>query len=392
MSNISALVDRYIATWNEPDPARRTELVSRTFTPSARYVDPLAAVDGHAAIAQLIGAVQGQFPGFVFTRRGATDAHGTFARFAWSLGPVGGPPVAGGTDFATLDGERFAGVTGFLDASPPPAPRAMFIPTRDGEQLYFTDSGPNGAPPVVFAHSWALQGAMWTYQVAALREAGLRCITFDRRGHGRSSPASTGFDIDTLADDLAAVLDALDLRGVTLVGHSTGGAEIVRYIARHGSDRVARLVLLAPTTPRIAAGPDHPEGRTLEASEALWAAWAQDLPAWVDANKAPFFTPDTSPAMIDWIIAQLLEVRIDVAIALDRTLSTVDLRDDLAKIDRPTLIIHGDRDMSVPLALGRRTAAGIRGARLSVYEGAPHGLFLTHMARVNRELIAFAKA
>jgi pimeloyl-ACP methyl ester carboxylesterase len=384
-TSLSELVDRYIATWNERDAGRRAELVARTFTPSARYVDPLAAASGHAAISQLIGAVHGQFPDFTFTRRGAADGHGAFARFAWSLGPVGGPPVAGGTDLAVIDNGRLASVTGFLDAVP--AAPAM-IPTRDGEQLAFTDTGGAGAP-VVFVASWALHGAMWRYQLAALRDAGARCITFDRRGHGRSTAGIAGLDFDLLADDLAAVLDTLDLRGVTLVGHSSGCMEIVRYLARHGSARVARVALIAPVTPSVQQSADNPAGRTLAFAEESRAAWARDFAGWVDANKAAFFCPDTDPAIVAWLVDMINQIPVDVAIAMDRALFATDVRADLAKIDRPTLVIHGDRDVSAPLVLGQLTAAGIPGAKLSVYPGAAHGVFATHIERVNAELRAF---
>ncbi|HET9624296.1 MAG TPA: alpha/beta hydrolase [Kofleriaceae bacterium] len=277
-----------------------------------------------------------------------------------------------------VDDGRLARVTSFLD--PVPAPRPTTITARDGAQLSLTDTGGPGAP-VVFVHSWAMHGAMWQYQVESLRAAGLRCITYDRRGHGRSSAAVHGLDYDTLADDLAAVLDTLELHAATLVGHSSGSLEIVRYLARHGSARVARVALLAPTTPAI--------DRPAEVSAALHAAWAHDFPAWVEANKAAFFTAETSPAAVAWLTEMITAISVDVAIALDRALAAADVSADLAQIDRPTLILHGDRDASAPLALGERTAAAIPGSRLVVYEGAPHGLFVTHVDRVNADLRAF---
>ncbi|MBZ5709756.1 alpha/beta fold hydrolase [Nannocystis pusilla] len=384
------LVDRYLAAWNERDDARRAALIAATFTADARYVDPLAASEGHVGIDAMIGAIQAKFPGFAFVPRGAADRHGDNLRFAWSLAPAGGPAVAGGTDFATVapDG-RFASVTGFLDALPP-RPRGNTVTLPDGETLFYRDSGGDG-PAAVFVHSWGLSSSMWQYQVHALRAAGLRCVTFDRRGHGRSSPATAGYELDTLADDLAAVLAHLDLRGVTLIGHSLGCAEILRYVARHGSSRVARIALLGPLTPVLRRLPDNLEGIPDVVFEAVFAGWARDFPRWAAENEAPFFVPETSAAMRSWLVSELLSTPVDVAIATQRAVAFSDQRPDLAAIDRPTLILHGDRDVSTPLALGRRTAAGIAGARLEVYEGAPHGLFITHIDRVNRDLLAFIR-
>jgi|GEM_PF-33541 len=391
--NPTDLVERYLTTWNEADDARRQALVAQTFTPGARYVDPLVACEGHDGIDATIRAVQAQFPAHRFARVSEPDQHGNALRFSWRLGPAGGAAIAGGTDFAVLDADgRFASVTGFLDPVPaaPSRPRGSTVTTRDGEQLFYRDAG-TGAP-VVLVHSWALSSQMWQYQTRALADAGLRCITYDRRGHGRSSPATTGYDYDTLADDLGAVLDHLDLHGVTLVGHSMGCGEIVRYLARHGSRRIARVALLAPLTPIVLRTDDNPDGVPRESFEQQWAGWARDFPAWVADNQQAFFVPETSAALIRWMVDELLRTHLEVAIATSRASVTGDLRPDLARIDRPTLILHGDRDASVPLALGQRTADGIAGARLSIYEGAPHGLFVTHAARVNAELLAFIAA
>ncbi len=378
-NHISAIVDRYLTTWNETDAKLRAERVARTFSPAARYVDPLAASEGHASIAQLIGAVQHQFPNHVFMPRAVADAHSTFVRFSWTLGPAGGDAIAGGTDFATLDSdERLAGVTGFLDAITPAARSTRFVDARDGARLWVADTGGEGVP-IVFAGSWAMTSAMWHYQVATLAGAGLRCITYDRRGHGNSS--GTVDELDLLADDLASVLDALHVTGAVLVGHSIGCAEIVRSVARHGSARVAKIVLIAPAsrTPRAA-----------EMSAALWAEWRRDFPAWIAANTSAFFTPDTPAALVAWLVADISRVPVAVAIATDRAIATADLTADLRAVDRPTLVLHGDHDASAPLDIGQRIAHDIRGARLSIVEGAPHGLFVTHAARVNAELHGFA--
>jgi pimeloyl-ACP methyl ester carboxylesterase len=279
-----------------------------------------------------------------------------------------------------------AATKGAVTRAAPPAVR-----TRDGVGLFVRDWGEGR--PVLFVHSWAMQSAMWAYQVADLSDQGLRCVAFDRRGHGRSDIPAGGYDMDTFADDLAAVIEQLDLHDVILVGHSMGCGEIIRYVSRHGTGRVARIALLAPSTTFVLQTADNPHGAPKAFWEAAWAAWAKDFPGWVDQNKAPFFTPQTSPGMIDWAIRMLLETPAPVAIATSRAMVMTDLRGDLAGIDRPTLILQGDKDASAPLDFtGRPTAAGIRGAVLKVYPGAPHGLFLTHTAQVNADLLGFAKA
>ena len=268
---------------------------------------------------------------------------------------------------------------------PPPVVR-----TRDGVGLFVRDWGEGR--PVLFVHSWALNSAMWAYQVADLSDQGLRCIAYDRRGHGRSDVPAGGYDMDTLADDLAEVIEQMNLRDVVLIGHSMGCGEILRYVSRHGSGRVAKIAFLAPATPFPLQTADNPRGAPMAYFEQLWATWAKDFPHWVEENKGPFFTAQTSPQMVDWLVRMLEETPAPVAIATGRAMATTDLRGDLAKIDRPTLILHGDKDASAPLELtGRPTAAGIRGARLKVYPGAPHGLFLTHMDQVNRDLLAFSR-
>lgn len=269
--------------------------------------------------------------------------------------------------------------------SPPPAVR-----TRDGVGLFVRDWGEGR--PVLFVHSWAMQSAMWAYQVADLSDQGLRCVAYDRRGHGRSDIPAGGYDMDTLADDLAQVVEQLDLKDVVLVGHSMGCGEILRYVARHGTSRVAGIAFLAPATPFVLQTADNPHGAPRASFEAMWAAWAKDFPRWVEDNKGPFFTPQTSPQLIDWTVRMMLETPAPIAIATSRATVNTDLRGDLAKIDRPTLVLHGDKDASAPLEItGRPTAAGIRGATLKVYPGAPHGLFLTHMDQVNADLLAFAR-
>ncbi len=265
------------------------------------------------------------------------------------------------------------------------------IATRDGLNLAYEDWG--AGPPVVLIHSWTLQSAMWRQQIPALNDAGFRTIAYDRRGHGRSDGNGQGYDADTLADDLGAVLDQLDLRGATLVSHSMGACEIVRYLSRHGSARVAKVVMLAPTTPFLIKTADNPLGLPPTVFDQTRAQWKADFTGWIAANQAPFFTPQTPPETVDWLVAIMRQCQLPVALATSLAVTGVDFRPDLAKMRVPTLVAHGDADSSAPLALtGKPTAAAIAGARLEVLKGAPHGLFLTHADQVNRAIIAFARA
>lgn len=271
------------------------------------------------------------------------------------------------------------------------ARKPVTLYAKDGTRLFHRDWGEG--QPVLFTHSWALSSEMWAYQVAHLSERGFRCIAFDRRGHGRSDIPGRGYDMDTLADDVASVIDGLGLKDVILVGHSMGGAEVVRYLGKHGSAKVKKVALVAAVAPYVVQTPDNPYGAPMAFHQATLGQYATDFPKWAMENQAPFFTAETSPAMKTWLTEQLLATPVPVALASFKALIGKDLRPDLAKIDRPTLIIHGDKDASAPLAVtGQRLAAGIRGSELKVYPGAPHGLFVTHMAQLNGDLEAFFKA
>src|SRR5262249_17999214 len=271
-----------------------------------------------------------------------------------------------------------------VDASP--------IRTRDRQTLFYKDWG-SGAP-VVFLAAWALPSDMWDYQMVPLSQQGLRCIAYDRRGHGRSSQPGGGYDYDTLADDLASVLDALDLRGVTLVGMSMATGEMVRYLTRHGARRVARLVFVATAaTPFRLQTADNPTGIPAEGFASFRRqVLLRDYPKWLEDNRAPFFTPETSPQMQEWIRSLMLSTSLNAIVECSRSMTSTDFRPELPTIRVPTLVVHGDKDVSAPLDVtGRPTAKLIPNAQLRVYEGAPHGLFLTHMARLNSDLLAFAR-
>ena len=197
--------------------------------------------------------------------------------------------------------------------------------------------------------------------------------------------------MDTLADDLAAVMNGLALEDAVLVGHSMGAAEIVRYVTRHGPARVKRLILIAPTTPFLSKTPDNPDGIDPAITNVTRAKAAHDFPGVVAANIKPFFAPETSPAMVDWVQQMMADNPIFPLLALNATFRAADFRSDLPKITLPTLIIQGDADASNPLQIsGRKTAALMPSAQLKVYEGAPHGLMYTHMDRVNADIAEFA--
>jgi len=265
------------------------------------------------------------------------------------------------------------------------------LPMRDGTGLYWKEWG-SGAP-LLFVHSASAHGRLWDYQVAALADRGFRCITFDRRGHGRSDQPRSGYDYDTLADDLSEVIDALGLRRVALIGHSMGCAEILRYLTRHGGSRASGVVLLGTTTPFLLKTDDNPHGVPAAAFESLRGQWRLDYAKWVADNTAPFFDADTSPAMMQWGASLLGDMSVPIAIACNETVTAADFRAELPQITARTLIIHGDRDVSAPLALtGRPTAALIPGSELKVYEGAPHGLMFTHSERLHADLLAFLAA
>jgi non-heme chloroperoxidase len=265
-----------------------------------------------------------------------------------------------------------------------------FIEAQDGTRLYWTQWGVGR--PILFLNSAGVSTQMWDYQMVEFADQGYRCIAFDRRGHGRSDRPLGGYEYDTFADDVASVISALDLQDLTLVGHSMAGGEIVRHLTRHGSARVARIVLLAPTTPYLMKTADNPNGVPQSTFEALRASWRRDFPKWVADNTAPFFVPETSPAMMQTFAALLMQCPVQVAIACNKALTTTDFRADLAKISVPALVVHGDRDASAPLALtGKPTAELIPGCRFKVYQGAPHGLMYTHMERLNTDILQFVR-
>jgi pimeloyl-ACP methyl ester carboxylesterase len=261
-------------------------------------------------------------------------------------------------------------------------------------RLFYTDTG-TGKPIVFVASAW-LDSRMWEFQIPYLADQGFRCVAYDRRGHGRSDWSWDGYDYDTLADDLCTLLDYLDLRDLTLVSHSAGSGEIVRYLTRHGAARVATIAIVSGTTPCLMKRADNPEGIDLELVTTDLAARTADRPKWFAENAAGFFGADVpgvrvSPEFTEFMIRQCLDCSARATVQFFLTGFTSDLRDQLQTITVPTLIVHGDRDSQAPFNLcGRKTARLVPQSTLRVYENAAHGLFVTHAQQLNADLLAFA--
>ena len=264
------------------------------------------------------------------------------------------------------------------------------IRTSDGTTLFVRDWG--HGRPLVFLAGWTLSGVAWAYQTTPLSRQGFRCVAVDRRAHGRSDDPGRGFDFDTLADDLHAVLEALDLRDICLVAHSFSSGEAVRYLTRHGRGRVARVLLLAPAAiPFVRQTVDNPIGLPQAAIDAHLAALEDDFPSWIEANAGPYFGVAGSRPIIDWTARDMTNASLQATVELARLQLHTDFRAELPRIDVPVLIVHGTADASAPIELtGRPAAALIPGARLVEYEGAPHGLYFTHRQRLNAEIARFA--
>lgn len=263
-------------------------------------------------------------------------------------------------------------------------PRPSFVETRDGASLFYNDWGIG--KPVLFTHAWGLNADIWEYQLTELVDRGLRCIAYDRRGHGRSTDPGRGYDYDydMLADDLAAVIDQLDLHDVTLVGYSMGNGEAVRYLSRHGSARIARLVMVGTIAPE----PDS------SLFGEFIAGLKQDRPAFFASGVTAFTGghPAVSPAMAQWVVAQFVRASPKATIECMRANLSGDFRADMQAVALPTLIVHGDKDQVNPLEKTAKKAAQlIPGCELRVYEDAPHGLVITHRERLARDILAFAR-
>lgn len=259
--------------------------------------------------------------------------------------------------------------------------------------LYYEDLGKGH--PVVLIHGWPLSGASWEKQVAALLAAGHRVVTYDRRGFGQSGKPATGYDYDTLAQDLHELVTKLDLRHAALVGFSMGGGEVARYLGRHGSERVSKAVFISAVPPFLLKTAENPEGVDGSVFDGIREALAADRPAFLTGFLADFYNVDVLGG--ERISEQVIQYNWNVAVGASAkgTLDCVtawgtDFRDDLARVDVPTLVVHGDADRILPIAATAiRTQKAVTGARLAVVKGGPHGVTWTHAEEVNRDLVEF---
>lgn len=287
-------------------------------------------------------------------------------------------------------------------ASAAPAARQVVrtsstITTRDGVELYYKDWG--AGQPIVFSHGWPLNSDSWESQMFHLANNGFRVIAHDRRGHGRSSQPWTGNDMDHYADDLAQLIEALDLKNAILVGFSTGGGEVARYVGRHGTKRVAKLALVSAVPPLMLKTADNPGGLPLAVFDGIRAgSEANRSQLYLDIASGPFYGFNRPGAKLSqglvnaWWMQGMMGGHKNTYDSI-KAFSETDFRADLAKFDKPTLVIHGDDDQIVPIdASGKASAALIKGSKLIVYPGAPHGLTDTHKDKVNADLLAFARS
>jgi non-heme chloroperoxidase len=269
------------------------------------------------------------------------------------------------------------------------------ITTKDGTQIYYQEWG--SGPPVVFSHGWPLSADAFEDQMFYLVSRGYRCIAHDRRGHGRSSRPWNGNDMDTYADDLAVLVEALDLKNAIHVGHSTGGGEVARYIGRHGTKRVAKAVLIGAVPPLMLKTAANPGGLPMEVFDQMRAGVVADRSQFFKDLAMPFFGYNRPGAKISEGVSQSFWLQgmmagFPAAYVCIKAFSETDFTEDLKKFDVPTLIIHGDDDQIVPIGASARLSSKIvKGATLKIYPGAPHGLCSTLKERVNDDLLAFFK-
>jgi non-heme chloroperoxidase len=270
------------------------------------------------------------------------------------------------------------------------------ITTKDGTQIYYKDWGEG--PAVTFSHGWPLNADAWDGQMLFLAQNGYRVVALDRRGHGRSTQVSTGNDMNGYADDLAAVIEALDLRDATLVGHSTGGGEVARYIGRHGTTRVAKAVLIAAVPPLMLKTDTNPEGLPLEVFDGLRAGLAKDRAQFYKEFAVQFYGANrpgakVSQGILDQFWLWSMQAGLKNSYESIKAFSETDFTEDLKKFDVPTLVMHGEDDQIVPVKdSARKSARLIKGAKEIYYPGAPHGLTSTLQDQVNADLLAFLKS
>jgi non-heme chloroperoxidase len=270
--------------------------------------------------------------------------------------------------------------------------------TKDGTEIYYKDWGDKNARPVTFSHGWPLTADAWDAQMVFLGERGFRVIAHDRRGHGRSSQPWQGNDMDTYADDLAALMDSLDLQGAVMVGHSTGGGEVARCIGRHGTKRVRKAVLLGAVPPLMLKTEANPGGLPIEVFDGIRAGVAADRSQFFKDLTAPFYGANRDGAKVsqglrDSFWLQGMAGGHKGLLDCIKQFSETDFTEDLKKFDVPTLIVHGDDDQIVPIGASAMLSSKlVKGATLKVYPGAPHGLASTHADQFNADLLAFIES
>ncbi|MFL5535785.1 MAG: alpha/beta fold hydrolase [Gemmatimonadales bacterium] len=270
------------------------------------------------------------------------------------------------------------------------------ITTKGGTEIYYKDWGEG--PAVTFSHGWPLNSDMWDGQMLFLVQNGFRTVALDRRGHGRSSQPSWGNDMDGYADDLAAVIEALDLNDVTVVGHSTGGGEVARYIGRHGTNRVARAVLIAAVPPIMLKTAANPEGLPIEVFDGIRAGLVRDRSQYYKELAVSFYGANrpgaqVSQGLLDQFWTWSMQAGLLNAYHSVKAFSETDFTEDLKKFDVPTLVLHGEDDQIVPVKDSAvKSARLIKGAKDVYYPGAPHGITATHQDQINSELLRFLRS
>ena len=269
------------------------------------------------------------------------------------------------------------------------------ITSKDGTEIYYKEWGEG--PVVTFSHGWPLSSDAWDGQMLFLAQNGYRVVAHDRRGHGRSSQASSGNDMNGYADDLSAIIEALDLRNATLIGHSTGGGEVTRYIGRHGSKRVAKVVLIAAVPPIMLKTPANPEGLPMEVFDGLRAGLVKDRSQFYRDLAIPFYGANrpgakVSQGTLDQFWLWSMQAGLKNAYESIKAFSETDFTEDLKKFDVPALVLHGEDDQIVPVKdSAKKSAKLIKGAKEIYYPGAPHGITATHQDQVNFDLLEFLR-